>query len=82
MRTVNTWLTWLLCALALSGCATPALPPVPPSVIEAPRLRLPEPPAEVMLPREPNFRLRLLDFFCPSCTTPMPSSDSSAAPSK
>ena len=82
MRTVNTWPIWLLCVLALSSCATPDLPPAPPSVIEAPRLRLPDPPAEVMQPREPNFRQRLLDFFCPSCTTPMPSPGSSEPPSK
>jgi len=80
MLNVNTMPIWLLCALALSGCATPALPPAPPAVIEAPRLRLPEPPEAVMQPRAPSFHQRLLDFFCPSCEKPTLSPDSSATP--
>ena len=53
---------WLVLAL-VSGCATPDVPPAPPSVlrIEAPRLG--PPPPDVMVQREPNFLERLQSFF-------------------
>ncbi len=82
MRNVNMMLIWLLCALALSGCATPDVPPAPPSVIEGPKLRLAAPPDSVMEPRQADFRKRLLDFFCSSCTTPIATPGSSPTPSK
>lgn len=82
MRNVNAIAMSLLLALGLSSCATPELPPAPPSVIEVKPPRLAQPPAEVMQPREANFRERLLNFFCPSCTTPTTSSASSELPSR
>lgn len=53
---------WLLsCVVAISGCACP--PSTPPSVLEVHPPRLPPPPADVMVPREPSFRDRLLRLF-------------------
>ena len=67
----------LICVMA--ACACGSLPSAPPQVIEIPVARLPPPPAEVMVPREANFRARLLRIFLPSPTTPTPSSANSQA---
>lgn len=81
MRNVCVIVMWLLLVPVLSSCATPELPPAPPSVIEVPGPRLAPPPTGVMVKREANFRERLLNFFCPSCTRPTMSSGSSEPPS-
>ena len=64
--------TLLLLVLALSSCTTPA--PLPPAQtpVEVPAARLQPPPASVMVERKADFRQRLLNFFSPSSTTPIP----------
>ena len=51
----------VLCLLALSGCAS--LQPAPTQVVEVKPAQLPPPPADVMVPREANFRQELLRIF-------------------
>lgn len=75
MRTNNVRLMLLLCVLALFGCATPIPPASVPVEVSAPKLA--PAPADVMVPREANFRKRLLDFFSSSPAMPTTSPDSS-----
>jgi hypothetical protein len=51
-------------------------------VINVPGPRLAPPPEAVMEPRQADFRKRLLDFFCSSCTTPIATPASLQTPSK
>ena len=69
----------LVCALALSSCATPAVKPdpAPPSVVALPRARLAPPDAEMMVPREPDFLQKVLNFWSVKPAAPIPSSASS-----
>ena len=68
----------LLFVLALSGCASSIpLPPPPCTPVTVPPAQLPPPPADVMVPRDPTFRDRLLSIFSPSPTTPTTSPASS-----
>lgn len=61
----------LLCALALSSCATPPDAAIPVDVKPA---RLAPAPANVMQTQEANFLSRLLSFFSAKPAEPMPSS--------
>ena len=56
-------------ALVLSGC--PSLPSPPPPPVQR---HLPPIPADVMVPREPNFLTRLLNFLQDSPAKPTLSS--------
>ena len=49
---------------ALSGCASPLPPASVPMEVQPPKL--PSPPADVMVKREPNFLSRLLNFLSDS----------------
>ena len=75
MQTTVQKLIALLFVLAACACTTP-LPPasVPVGVSSA---KLAPPPPDVMVPRQANFRQRLVDFFSISKTNPTPSSSSS-----
>lgn len=68
MPRINATATALLCALALSACATPLPPPCEP--VSVPPPSLPPAPANVMVERLANFRTRLLNFFSTSPSTP------------
>lgn len=57
----------MLLVLVLSSCAS--LPP-PVEPVQVRPARLAPPPPAVMVPRESNFRARLLRIFSPSPTTP------------
>ena len=56
-----------LFALALCACATPTVP-LRADLVSPPKLA--PVPADVMVPREANFRKRLLDFFSDSPAMP------------
>lgn len=75
MRTNNVRLMLLLCVLALYGCATPIQPASVP--VEVSAAKLAPAPADVMVPREANFRQRLLNFFSTSPSMPTTSPDNS-----
>lgn len=67
----------------LSGCQsqpTAQPPEVLPLASGSEAARLPPPPASVMVPRESNFRQRLLSIFSPSETTPTGTPTSSDKP--
>lgn len=66
MHMRNVMLLWWACALMLVACSSQ--PPQP--VVE--QARLPEPPAELMVPVEPNFLSRLLNFLSDSQPKPTP----------
>lgn len=68
MKKAALLLPTLICLLA--ACASPSPVPSAPLVIEPPKL--PTLPADVMAPREANFRSRLLRILPPSPTTPTP----------
>jgi len=59
----------IVCVMALTACSS--TPPVP-RLVETPQLHLPPPPADVMVPREPNFLERIRSFFSDSAPTPTP----------
>ncbi len=71
MRTNNVLLILRLSVLALSGCASNIPPASMPLEIAPPKLA--PAPADVMVPREPNFRTRLLLIFSASPPTLMTS---------
>ena len=75
MRTNNGLRMLLLCGLVLSGCATQVPPASVPVEVSPPKLA--PAPADVMVPREANFRKRLLDFFSASPAMPTTSPDKS-----
>lgn len=58
-------LTMIVLSLASFGCATPS-----PLALQSTALS--PPPAEVMVPRDANFRERLLRFFSTLPTKPTP----------
>lgn len=62
MPKLNACVMSLLLVMALSSCASPP-PPVVPVEVKPPRLA--PPPPEVMVPRLPTFRDRLLLIFSP-----------------
>ena len=63
------------CALALAGCSSL---PAAPRLVETPQLVLPPAPADVIVPREPNFLQRIQNFF--SGSEPKPTASSISSP--
>ena len=52
--------SWLLLALLLAGCGST---PSTPAVVKPETVKLPPPPADVMVQREADFLKKLLDFL-------------------
>lgn len=67
--------TWLLLILLLAACATVPEPALRQTL--GPKVRLSPPPPEVMVPRDANYRERLLQLFSTSSTTPTETSGNS-----
>lgn len=70
MKKLLTTALLLICALALSACAS-NLPAAKQPMAVAPPV-LPPAPADVMVKREPNFQQRLLNFLSDSPAKPTP----------
>src|SRR5260364_325868 len=58
------WLIWI----PLAACTSVSGPPL---AVVADCPQLPPPPASIMIPREPNFQSRLLDFLSSSPSSPI-----------
>lgn len=57
------WLLLLPASVLVSGCATLDVPDAPPSVLQVQCPRPSPAPAAVMVERQPDFLIRLLEFF-------------------
>ena len=69
MRNVKLTNLLLITMLALCACATPETTGRKPA--EVPAAKLPPPPEDVMVIRQPNFQMRLVNFFLISPAKPM-----------